>query len=106
MNAPVRTVLKRLACVLAPAAVLIALTYLIPPLVRLDLAGHPVLAAYWLAESGGTAGIPLIGAVMIAVLVSRPYLSWRRRLAEAGLTVLALAAVIGGGSYVNEHFVK
>jgi len=106
VNAPARTVLKRLALLLLPVALLLPLTYLIPPLVRLDLAGSVALGAYWIAESGGTAGIPIIGAVMAALITSRPDLTVRRRLIEAALVVLALAAVLGGGAYVNEHAVK
>jgi phosphatidylglycerophosphatase B len=105
VNAPVNTVMRRLSCVLAPAAALLALTHLIPFLPRLDLAGPVALAAYWVAESGGTHGIPLIGLVMTALLVSRTGIT-RWRAAEAPLVVLALAAVLGGGAYANEHLVK
>jgi phosphatidylglycerophosphatase B len=101
-----KPVLMRLAVVLPPVALLLALTYLIPAHLRLDLTGSAALAAYWVAESGGRHGIPLAGAVVTALLVSRPGITRVRRLDEALLVVLALGAVLGGGSYLNEYYVK
>lgn len=102
-QAPLKNVLLRLACVILPAGVLLPLTYFFPPI---DLTGPIAQSAYWIAASGGTVGIPLIGFTMTALLVSRPGHSGKQRAAEAVAIVLALATFLGVGAYLNEHLVK
>ena len=109
-QAPVKHVLFRLSCIMLPAGSLLALTYFAPlnpfKSPHLDLTGPLAQAAYWTAESGGKMGIPLIGITMIALLVSRSGIFWKRRAGEALAIVLVLATFLGVGAYLNEHFVK
>jgi phosphatidylglycerophosphatase B len=109
--APVKDVLWRLPRLLLPAGALAGMTYAVPALnpaeaTPLDLTGPLALAAYWVAESGGVFGIPVLGAVMIALLISRPGVSRKQRTREALVVALVLGAVLGGGAYLNEHLVK
>ena len=110
-TAPIRVVLPRLACILLPAAALLALTYVVPPLnpfklPHVDLTGPLAVAAYWVAESASTLGIPFIGIAMTTLLVSRSGVFARQRALEAVIIVLAVALLLGGGAYLNEHVVK
>jgi phosphatidylglycerophosphatase B len=110
-RAPVKDVLSRLLRIMLPAGTLPALTYFVPPLnpfklPHIDLTGSLAVAAYWIAESGGTIGIPLIGITLTALLVSRAGVPWKHRAAEALAVVLVLAALLGGGAALNEHMVK
>jgi phosphatidylglycerophosphatase B len=94
-----------------PAGALLILTYFVPglnpfKLPHPDLTGAFALAAYWVAESAGTTGAPLVGFALTALLVSRSGISWKQRAVEAFVIVLAVAALWGGGAYVNEHVVK
>lgn len=103
--------LFRLVGVLVLVGGLLALTYVVPPLNSLrdppiDLTGSFAVMVYWVAESGGKFGIPAIGAIVIAVLVSRPGGQPWPRMREAMVIVLALVAVLGVGALVNEHLVK
>ena len=111
IGAPARGVLRRLPRIMLPAVALPALTYFVPglnpfKLPHLDLTGPLAVAAYWIAESGGTLGTPLIGLALTALLVSRSGLPGKQRAVEAFVIVLAVAALLGGGAYLNEHVVK
>jgi phosphatidylglycerophosphatase B len=104
-------VLPRLSRIMLPAAAMPALTYVVPGLnpFRLphpDLTGSLALGAYAVAESGGTSGVPWIGIALTALVVSRPGIAWRQRLVEALVMVVTLAALLGGGAFLNEHVVK
>jgi MFS family permease len=88
-----------------PAAVLRRLSRIIQP-PHLDLTGPFALAAYWVAQSAGTTGAPLVGLALTALLVSRPAIPWKQRALETFVIALALAALWGAGAYVNEHVVK
>jgi membrane-associated phospholipid phosphatase len=108
---PAAGVLRRLPRVLLPAGALLPLTYFVPGLnpftpPHLDLTGPFALAAYWVAQSAGTTGAPLVGLVLTAVLVSRPGIPGKQRALEICVIGLALAALWGAGAYVNEHVVK
>ena len=96
-------VLRRLSCIMLMAGVLLPLTYLIPPI---DLTGSLAVAAYWIAESGGTTGTTIITISMVAVLLGRSGLSWKQRGTELLVIVLALASLFGGAAYLNEFVVK
>lgn len=75
-----------------------------PPYV--DLSQTLADTAYWLAQSGGVAGAPLIGLALIVLLVSRPGINRGRRLSEAAIFVFVGVVFAGGGSSVNEHVLK
>ncbi len=107
----VKDVLLRLSRFMLPACASLPLTYVVPKLnpfkpPHFDLTGWPALAAYGATESGSTLAIPVIAAVMIALLVNRTGNSWRRQIVEAWAMVLVVATFLGGGAYLNEHAVK
>jgi phosphatidylglycerophosphatase B len=94
-----------------PALSLLAMSYFeptldpfIPP--HIDLTGDVAVCAYWLAESGGTYGIPLIGTGLTALLLSRRGVAAARRAFEITLIVSTLTLLLGCGASVNEHLVK
>lgn len=61
---------------------------------------------YWLSQSGGKFGAPVIGLLMLSVLISRDDLSVKRKWAEAGLVILVISLLAGGGAAINEHVIK
>jgi phosphatidylglycerophosphatase B len=94
-----------------PALALLTLTYVVPLLnpyrrPHLDLTGPFAVAAYWVAESGGTMGIPLIGIALTALLVCRSGVARKQRASEVVVIVLAVAFLLGGAAFLNEHVVK
>jgi membrane-associated phospholipid phosphatase len=96
-------VLPKLARLILPAGAAPVLTFNVP---HIDLAGSLALLAYWVAESGGTAGVPLIGLGFTLLLVGRFGLSRKARVVESLVIACALALLLGGGAYLNEHVVK
>jgi phosphatidylglycerophosphatase B len=94
-----------------PALALPMLTYVVPGLnpfkvPHIDLTGPLAVAAYWVAESGGPRGVPLLGIALTGLLVSRAGITWKQRALEASVIVLAVAILLGGGAYLNEHVIK
>lgn len=73
---------------------------------KLDLRGSAALSAYWIAESGGPFGLPPILALAVALLVTRPGLSTRRRARELVTSVGLIVLLLGGVAWVNEHVIK
>jgi len=105
------TVALRLALSVLLGYALVALTFVVPRLNSIEppytnLAGPVGVAAYWVAESGGAMGAPIVCAVMIGVAVGRGGLTRQRRSWEAGVMAGVLLVVLGGGAYLNEHVVK
>lgn len=62
--------------------------------------------AYWLSQSGGKSGAPVVGLLMLGVLVSREGIDIKRKWTEACLVVLVTSLLAGGGAAVNEHIIK
>ena len=98
-----KRVFIRLACVILPAWGLLLLTFALPPF---DLDGPVAVGAYWLAASGSLLGVPLIAAVMIAMVVGRAGIPARRRAGEAVVLTVSVVVVLGGVAYANEHLLK
>ena len=88
---PVKNVLWRLSAVMLVVAALLPLTYFFP---RFDLNGPLARSAYWIAESGGAIGIPLLTITMTALVVGRAGLSGKQRAVEGMVIVPAVAAEI------------
>jgi len=86
-----------------PAGTLLPFTYFFQPI---DLTGPLAQTAYWIAESGGTIGTPVIAISMVGLLLGRSGLSWKQRGVELLVIVLALATLFGGAAYLNEFVVK
>ncbi len=61
---------------------------------------------YWVAQSGGKTGAPIIGVLMLALLVTRHGISLSRRILEVTLVVIIVAVCAGGGAALNENGVK
>src|SRR5438552_6765945 len=102
---------RRLSRMMLPAVALPLLTYVVPGLnpfmvPHIDPTGPLAVAAFWVAESGSPRGIPLLGTALTALLVSRAGISWKQRVVETLVIVLAVAALLGGGAYLNEHVIK
>ncbi len=110
-RACVKDVLLRLLLFIFPACALLPLTYVVPKLnpfkpPHFDLTGPLALTAYTITESAGQFGIPVIATLMFTYLVSRTGISWKQRTVHAMVIVLVLTPLLGGGAYLNEHFVK
>jgi phosphatidylglycerophosphatase B len=108
---PIRNVLPRLLLIVVPICALLPLTYVLPGLnplkaTTVDLTGPVAVAAYGISESASELGIPLLAVAVITILVSRSGISAKQRAVEAAAMAVVLLALLGGGSYLNEHVVK
>ncbi len=61
---------------------------------------------YWVSQSGGTSGAPVVAFLMLFVLVSRNGITTAQRLKETVAIALLAAVCAGGGAAINEHIVK
>ena len=106
-----KAILRRLLPVMGGLWLLMPLTFIVPWLNStsppyFDLTGGLGVFAHFLALTGGGDWGPWIIIVLILVVVSRPWLSAKRRLIEflaVGVTLLALQ---GGGAALNEFGLK
>jgi phosphatidylglycerophosphatase B len=96
-------VLKRLVLFVVPAALLLPGSFLLP---KLPLDGSLAQFVYWLSESGGKPGIPVVAAVLLTVLLTRPGFAAAPRVREAIVLVVSLGLVVGLAAVLNEHVVK
>lgn len=71
-----------------------------------DLSGVFSQLAYWLSQSGGKTGAPIVAVLMLTLLVTRGGITIQRRWKETGVIVLIVAICAGGGAALNEYFVK
>lgn len=62
--------------------------------------------AYWLSQSGGKSGAPVVAILMLMLLVTRAGITFHRRWKEAGIIVLVATLCAGGGAALNEHMLK
>ena len=62
--------------------------------------------SYWVAESGGKYGAPIVGAMMLFLFITRPRIAARQRVLELALLSFVVVALAGGGAALNEHVVK
>lgn len=61
---------------------------------------------YWVSQSGGTSGAPVVAVLMLFVLVSRNGMTTAQRWKETVAIALLAAVCAGGGAAINEHVVK
>jgi phosphatidylglycerophosphatase B len=90
---------------------LIPLTFVLPVLDStwapyFDLTQTFSELAYWLTQSGGKYGAPIVAVLMLTILVTRRGITLARRGKEIGIVVLTAAIFAGGMAAVNEHVVK
>ncbi len=71
-----------------------------------DLTKMPAQFAYWLSQSAGKFGVPIITILMIVVLITRKNITVQRRWLETGVIVLIVLLCTGGGGVLNEHVLK
>ena len=90
---------------------LIPLTFMLPMLDSttspyFDLTQTFSQLAYWLSQSGGKLGVPVIAILMLMLLVTRGVITFQRRWKESSVVVLIAAICAGGGAAFNENIVK
>ena len=71
-----------------------------------DLTTGFATANYWVAQSGGKTGVPIIGVLMLVLLVTRHGISGARRTLEIALVLIIVTICAAGGAALNEHGVK
>lgn len=103
--APLKDVMWWLPRFVAPAAAVLIPTFFLPASF-FDLKGGVAVSAYWVAESGGKYGLSLLAVMLTALVVLRPGVAGKARLVETWVIATVLAAVLGGGAWLNEHVVK
>lgn len=96
---------------IVPAYVVLLLPYVVDRLdpgaaPNVDLTGTFATVAWGFAESGQTLGIVGIAAVLLAVFVTRPGPSGRRRWVELAVVIVVSVGFLYGGKLVNDHVVK
>jgi len=62
--------------------------------------------AYWLSQSGGKLGVPIVAVMMLMLLVTREGITSQRRWKESSVVVLIAVFCAGGGAALNENIVK
>ncbi len=62
--------------------------------------------AYWLSQSGGKLGVPIVAVTMLMLLVTRGDITFQRRWKESSVVVLIAVICAGGGAALNEDIVK
>ena len=62
--------------------------------------------AYWLSQSGGKLGVPIVAVTMLMLLVTRVGITFQRRWKESSVVVLIAVICAGGGAALNEDIVK
>lgn len=96
-------VLRQLARLLVPAYAVLLLSFVLP---QVSLDGSLAVAAYWIAESGDTYGLPFLAIILLGLLVGRSGINADRRLREAGLMLAIGGLHLAGGAYINENGIK
>ena len=71
-----------------------------------DLTNTLSQVVYWISQSGGKFGIPIVAVSMLAILVTRSGITFRRRWKETSVVVLIAAIFGGGGAALNENILK
>lgn len=109
--APLRDVIRRLAPPTLVTYVLLVVLSRVPIIDSttppyVDLGAAAAQVPYWLAESGGTVGGPILAAIALLLLVTRPAVPGRRRGTEALALAMLVSIGAGGGAAINERGLK
>jgi phosphatidylglycerophosphatase B len=110
-KATIRKIYLRSGLPLLVTWLLIPLAFLLPLVDStrepyFDLTNTFSQGAYWLTQTGGKFGTPIIALLMLTLLVTRGGLTFQRRWKESSV-VLVVAAVLGGGvAMFNEYVLK
>ena len=70
-----------------------------------NLTRPPAQFAYWLSQSAGPFGVPIITMLLI-LFISRKNIRSQRRFLETGVILLIVLICTGGGALINEHVLK
>jgi phosphatidylglycerophosphatase B len=103
MMADLKQVLTKIAFLIIPAYLVVLCSFFLP---KFSLEGTLALTAYFVAESGGKYGLPIVIVVALLLLIGRKGIAGRRRAWESVIIITVAAVVLGGGSYANEHLLK
>ena len=76
----------------------------VPP--YFDLSQGNADLIYWVSESCGKFGAPIVVLLVLAVLLSRNGIDSVRRRKEACIIALSAGLFAGGGATINEHYIK
>ncbi len=71
-----------------------------------DLTNTLSTVVYWITQSGGRFGAPVVAALMLTLLVARSGITSRRRWREAGVIALIALFFGGGGSALSVYVLK
>jgi phosphatidylglycerophosphatase B len=71
-----------------------------------DLTQVPAQFAYWLSQSGGKFGVPIITALAVLLFATRKNVTIKRKYFEIIGIILSVSICAGGGSLINEHVLK
>lgn len=71
-----------------------------------DLTRAPAQVAYWLSQSGGKFGVPIIAGLCLLLIITRKNITNQRRWLELIAISLIVAVCAGGGGVVNERILK
>ena len=90
---------------------LIPLTFLLPLIDStrapyFDLTRTFSQLAYWLSQSGGKSGAPVVAVLMLIFLVTRAGITFQRRWKEAGIVAVVATLCAWGGAALNEYILK
>jgi phosphatidylglycerophosphatase B len=90
---------------------LIPLTFLLPLVDStrapyFDLTNTFSQLAYWLSQSGGKLGVPIVAVSMLKLLITRRGMTFQRRWKETSIVVLIAVICGGGGAALNANIIK
>ena len=71
-----------------------------------DLTELPAQFAYWLSQSAGKFGIPVITVLVLLLFITRKNITSQRRWLETSVIILIVLICNGGGGLLNEHVLK
>lgn len=71
-----------------------------------DLSQETMNLVYWVSESGGKFGAPIIAMLALFVLINRDGIGSTQKIKEASIIILTASVFAGGGASINEHFIK
>ena len=71
-----------------------------------DLTSEFALAAYWMSQSGGKFGLPMVAVLMLLWLVGDPRRYGRLYWKQVGIVVVIASLCVGAGAAANEHLIK
>lgn len=94
---------RRIALVLLPTFALVLCSFLLP---KIALDGPLAVLAVRFSDTGYTTQMPFLCVGVIALVISRPSLTTRRRTVEGVAMLLAMIVALAGNAWINENIIK